>query len=230
MTPMSAWTITGLLFALALPAQAGRPFTTEDAGVLERGSCEWEGVAARWHVPDSSTTRALSTQLGCGVGARTQVALGYASARTDGQSVQSLALGGKTSLSRDAQSPLQLTLAWGGATLKAPGRSHHHDTAYLNLVASHTYANGWTAHANLGALRSRLAEQDSTNWALALEKAVGGGLDLGAELYGDDRSEPWLGLGARWTASDAFSLNASWARQGGREGGRLLSAGFKLAF
>lgn len=219
-----------LLAALAAPAQAGRPFTTEDAGVLEIRDCEWEGVWARVKTPGADTARGLSTQVACGLGWRSQLGLAYSQTKAAGETAKSLGLNGKTRLSRDSKAPLQWTLAWGAATLKTPNQSHKHDTAYLNLVASHVYGNGWTAHANLGAMRSRVAEQDSTTWALAVEKAVGAGVDLGAELYGDDRGEPWFGLGLRWGVSDAVSVNASWARQGGGDGAKLLSAGFKLAF
>lgn len=222
--------LCGLLALLAAPAQAGRPFTTEDAGVLEARDCEWEGVGARLKADGSDTARALSTQVACGLGASTQLGLAYGRAQAAGASAHSIGLNGKTRLSQDAKAPLQWTLAWGGATLKEPGTQHKMDTLYANLVASQAYANGWTAHANLGAVHSRLAKQDSTTWALAAEKAVGGGVDLGAELYGDDRSEPWVGLGLRWGVSDRFSLNGSWARQGGSDGARLLSVGFKLSF
>ncbi|EHR72996.1 hypothetical protein BurJ1DRAFT_4197 [Burkholderiales bacterium JOSHI_001] len=219
-----------VLAVLAAPAHAGRPFSTEDTGVLEPRDCEWEGFSARLKSPGADTARALSTQLACGLGLRTQLGLAYGQAKAGGDTARSLGLNGKTRLGGDSKAPLQWTLAWGAAALKEPGSSFKFDTVYANLVASQVYGNGWTAHANLGTAHSRLGHQASTTWALAAEKAVGAGVDLGAELYGDDRSEPWVGLGVRWAASDAISVNASWARQGGSNGARLVSAGFKLAF
>lgn len=230
MTPTNSWLLCGLLAALALPVHAGRPFATEDAGVLEPRDCEWEGVSARIKAADAPTVRGLATQVACGLGASSQLGLAMARAKADGVTAQSLGLNGKTRLSRDDKAPTQWTLAWGAATLKEPGKKHKMDTLYANLVASRAYDSGWTAHANLGSLHSRLDHEDSTTWALAAEKAVGGGVDLGAELYGDDRSEPNLGLGLRWTLNKAFSLNAAWSRQGGSDGAKQVSAGFKLAF
>ena len=222
--------LCSLLAALAAPAHAGRPFNTEDAGVLEPHDCEWEGFGARVTARGEDTVRALSTQLACGLGLRSQLGLAYGQAKAGGNTARSLGLNGKTRLGRDSKAPLQWTVAWGAASVKEPGSSFKFDTVYANLVASQVYGNGWTAHANLGTAHSRLNHEASTTWALAAEKAVGAGVDVGAELYGDDRGEPWIGLGLRWAASDAISVNASWARQGGSNGAKMLTAGFKLAF
>lgn len=224
--------LLGLLVALwaATPAQAGRPFVTEDAGVLVRGECEAEAVGSRLKAQDQPTFNAAAAQVACGAPANSQLGLAYAREHGAGETTESLGLNGKTRLPPYALAPAQFALAWGAATLKAPGRSHTLDALYLNLAASHTHAGGWTTHANLGTSRSRVDRQDSTTWALAVEKALGAGVDLGAETYGDDRSPAWLGFGVRWAADESLSLNASWARQGGRDGGRLLGVGAKLAF
>jgi hypothetical protein len=55
-------------------------------------------------------------------------------------------------------------------------------------------------------------------------------VDLMGEVYGDDRAKPWAGIGARWTASDTLSLNASWAMQNETPRVRLWTLGFKVAF
>jgi len=51
-----------------LPALAGRPLQTDDAGVLKRGACELEGASTRLSAPAGST-RDNALQLGCGVAA-----------------------------------------------------------------------------------------------------------------------------------------------------------------
>ncbi len=63
--------------ALPLAAQAGRPLATEDAGVLDAGSCEFEAFAATERATASPVLRSHAFQVGCGVGARTQLALGF---------------------------------------------------------------------------------------------------------------------------------------------------------
>lgn len=220
-------TLTALV---TLPAHAGRPLATEDADVLDAGSCEWESFAAHTRVSGEAAVRAWATQLGCGVGWRTQVALAYSRARSDGGTESGWLLGGKTGLRPREDDRLGLTLAWGLAAAREPGRSMEHELSYLNLVATRSFVEGLTGHANLGWLRSESAGNSTTTWNLALEKALGQGVELMGEVYGDDRTRPWLGLGGRWAASERLSLNASWATQHESPRQRLVTLGFKLAF
>lgn len=220
-----------LLAALAgSAAHAGRPLATEDADVLGRGSCEWESFAARVRTDGEPSSHGWATQAGCGIGIGTQVALGVSRERSDGATAEGLLLGGKTRLVGRDGGATGWTLAWGLAGVKDEGRSFDHETTFLNLVATRELTDGLTGHANLGWLRSESADTDSTTWNLALEWALGAGLDLMGEVYGDDRSEAWLGLGVRWSVNERFSLNGSWARQGGTPSARLWTLGFKLAF
>ncbi len=220
-------TLTALV---ALPAQAGRPLATEDADLLDAGACEWESFAAHTRASGEASVRAWATQVGCGVGWRSQAALAYSRARSDGASTSGWLLGGKTGLLPREDGQTGLTLAWGLAATREPGQSMKHELTYLNLVATRGFADGLTGHANLGWLRSESARASTTTWNLALEQAVGGGVDLLGEVYGDDRARPWLGLGLRWAASERLSLNASWATQDERPRQRLATLGFKLAF
>lgn len=215
---------------LPLAAQAGRPFSTEDAGVLARSACELEGVASRASASGAPSARSLGLQVGCGIGLRTQLALACGQARSNGLRADSFTLGGKTALAGHPDGPLQWTLAYALGTSKAPGGSHQFDGQVLNLVLSASPATGWAAHANLGLARSKLADTSVTTWGLAAERALGGGWDLGAELFGDTDNDPFVGLGLRWQASEAWSLNASLAKQAGSGGPRLASLGFKFSF
>ncbi len=110
------------------------------------------------------------------------------------------------------------------------GGSFEHELTYLNLVATREIAPNWTGHANLGWVRSESADANSTTWNLAIEKSLGNGVDLMGEVYGDDRSDEWLGLGVRWAASDKLSLNASYATQNDSPRVRLWTVGFKYSF
>lgn len=59
----------GVLLALAAsPANAGRPFATEDAGVLVAGECELEAYASRETAGDAPKETGWWVQLGCGLG------------------------------------------------------------------------------------------------------------------------------------------------------------------
>ena len=120
---------------------------------------------------------------------------------------------------------LGLTLAWGLTGQKTSGSSFEHELTYLNLVATRELSPGWTAHGNVGWLRSESAGNDTTTWNLAIERALGNGVDVMGELYGDDRTKPWLGAGVRWAASDKLSLNASVAVQNDTPKQRLWTVG-----
>ena len=222
--------LAATLLALAGTAQAGRPLATEDADVLGRSQCEAEGFYGRQSASGSPDTRGWTLQGACGIGGNTQVALAYSRARSAGVTGKGLLLGGKTGLITRSGDGLGLTLAWGLTGAKVGGGSFEHELTYLNLVATREIAPSWTGHANLGWVRSESADANSTTWNLAIEKSLGNGVDLMGEVYGDDRSDEWLGLGVRWAASDRLSLNASLATQNDSPRVRLWTVGFKYSF
>jgi hypothetical protein len=217
------------LVACAMPALAGRPLASEDAGVLDRGDCELEGAAAHASVSGASgSERAL--QLGCGIGFDTQLALGLARASAGGAHADGLALGGKTSLwkgSEDAGLALAYSLAWG----RAGGGSWEHAETALNLAYSRPTSKELTLHANLGHARDEIGGAAATTWSLALEHAGFGALAPMAEVFGDDREGPWWNLDLRWTVADEkFYIDASYGRQMASGRARLVTLGFKFAF
>lgn len=228
-------TVAAAVLAGAAPAWAGRPFATEDAGVLERGDCEWESLAGRSRSRGSPTEHSLSTQLGCGLGWATQGALAAGRSRAGDERGQAWSLGFKTALpsvGRDGDEPAAtFALAYGAeAERQGQQRSYRHSSAFVNLAATRPLGAGWTAHANLGWRRDHAEQRDSTTWALALERAAGESFDLGVEAYGDDRGGRWLGAGLRWNLGKAWSLNASYAANAETPTVRLAAVGFKFAF
>lgn len=227
---MKAHILAALLLCASTAAHAGRPLATEDADVLEPGQCELEGFAARERASGTPAARGTSLQFGCGIGWRSQAALAWERVRSDGESTRGWALVGKTALRPRTEGTTGFTLAWGLGAEHPPGGSTQHETTFLTAVATREWDGGWLSHANLGWARSESASASTTTWNLAVERPVGGGVDLMGELYGDDRTRPWLGLGVRWSASERVSLNASWAVQDSAPRTRLVTVGFKLAF
>lgn len=226
----AALVLVGLL-SLSQGAWAGRPLVTEDADVLERGSCELEGFGLRAKANGLEPLNAAAAQVGCGVGAGTQVALGGSRARSAGDTDRAWSIGGKTEIyARNSGRDLGVTLAWGTGWQKTPVTGYHRESTYLTLVATQALPSDWLLHGNLGWARSQSAAQDSTLWNLAVEKAVGHGVDLMGELYGDDRQRPWLGSGVRWTLREGLSLNASYAVQAETPRIKQVTVGFKLGF
>jgi hypothetical protein len=222
--------VAAVLLLAAMSCQAGRPLATEDADILDKGQCEWEGFVARETASGNPARRAWAIQLGCGFGHASQVALAYSGAKSGGISGRSMALVGKTGLIERKDDSLGLTLAWTLAGEKAAGKSFEHELTQLNLVATKEIAEDLTAHANLGWVRSESAGSSSTTWNLAAELALAAGVDVTGELYGDDRRKPWYGLGVRWSTSERFSLNASYSTQTETPRVKLWTIGFKLGF
>ena len=186
------------------------------AGVLTAGECELDVFALRQTAGHAPKETGGWAKPGCGIGYRTQLAF---------------ALSGKTWLREltDEQTGVALAYAVGGE--KAPGRSFRHENTALAAVASSPVAKDLLLHANLGWSRSQAERLTSTTWALALERTGDGGLDVGAEIYGDDRSAAWLGVGARWALrQQKLSVDFSWAVQTDSARAKLVTIGLKLAF
>lgn len=222
--------LAAALLAFAGASHAARPLATEDADVLDKGKCEAEGFYAHLKPSGFDASKGWTLQGSCGIGANTQLILAYSRARSGDETAQGLLLGGKTGIITREGQGLGLTLAWGLTGVKAQGSSFEHEQTYLNLVATREIAASWTAHANLGWVRSESAGTNSTTWNLAIEKSLREGLDVVGEVYGDDRSKPRVGTGLRWSASDRLSLNASVAVQNDTPRLHLWTVGLKYAF
>lgn len=227
----AAVTAVALVWALPVPsAHAGRPLATDDAGVLATSECEWESFAARATQRGRDATTTLSTQIGCGVGFSSQLALTLQRETSAGQHTRTLVLGGKTGVVERKDDTPGVTLAWGIAGIKQPGDSFGHERTALTLIVSHELAKDLTGHANLGWQRSHLIPQSATTWNLAAEYALGNGAELMAEYYGLTHARPALGAGLRFAATDKVSVDASFTVLSGTAKAKLWTIGAKLAF
>jgi len=202
---------------------------TEDAGVLACGECEWESVAGR-QSSANPVSRAWSTQLGCGIGADTQLALGHGRSHSAGGHEHAVTLGGKTGLLDNGAAGPALTVAYGVNLLRASDAGFQLDNEAVALVLSMPVVPGTTAHANLGWLRDRSDHQNNTSWNLALETHLSEQVEAGCEWFGDDHSRPWGGLGLRWTLTEHVSLNTSLAARAGKGAERQVTLGAKFGF
>jgi hypothetical protein len=222
---------TGLAMALIAPAvHAARPLATEDAGVLARGECEWESVGTRLQTEPGATAHAWSTQLACGAGGQTQLALGYAHTKSIASHDQALIFSGKSGLVDGGNEATSVAIAYGVNLLRTATTTFRLDATSLNLAVSRPLGGALTAHANLGWLHTVNAPRNTATWNLALEHSLAGGVDIGGEVYGDSRTSPMLGVGLRWTITSRLNLNASFATQSGDDHARLFTVGTKWAF
>ena len=223
------------LLAAALacgPAHAGRPLVTEDAGVLDQGDCEFEGIGSRLTVSGASA-RTAQLQVSCGVGLRTQVQGALATTSLEGDRSTQAAAGGKTSFRELTDEQAGFTLAYSFAGSKPTDLGWRYDLTTLLAVVTVPVRKDLLAHGNLGASYSRVEQHTSAIWAGALEwlGIAGSALDAMVETFGTQRDPLWLNLGVRYAiVPDRFSVNASYGAQGGSERAKLATLGFKLNF
>ena len=224
-----------VLFGLALllgSAHAARPLVTEDAGVLDRGDCEFEGVGTRLSAGES-TARSAQLQIACGVGIHTQFNAAIAATRIDGEQTAQAGASGKTALRALTDEQIGVALAYAFIGTRPAGMGWRYDFTSLLGVVSVPVDKNLVLHANLGASRSRVDQETNAIWALAAEFLQVGGtaIDLTLESFGNTRDPLWLSTGIRYTVvPERFSINASFGGQGGSPQARLATLGFKLNF
>ncbi|RRS01136.1 hypothetical protein EIP75_21955 [Aquabacterium soli] len=203
-----------LMASTALTAFAGQPLATDDADVKALHECEWETgwTRARQHVAPSST--AWTTQVGCGVGLDTELAVGLGRSNGgEGDPATLWAFAGKTSLRQRDGAEAGYAVAWAVLADKSPDVPPKAHGWLLALVASKQLAEGWLAHANLGINHDRPSHSTRLSWALALEKALSSKVDLTAETFGVETDQPSAALGLRWSACKHFVLGIAATRQ-----------------
>lgn len=228
----AAW-IVGSLLCTAAPFHChagGAPLATDDTDVLDAADCEWEGGYTRQKAHRSPAENGWETELSCGIGLRTQLALAYGEARAADRTSRNVTLLGKTRLVERQDDRIGLSVAWTIGGVRNHDESFKHDFSQLYLVASQEVVKNLTWHANLGWLHDQIEHRDHATWNLAGEYALGGGVDAVAEFYGESHIKPWWGVGARWQATEALSLNAGFSLQTENPRIRQWSVGFKYAF
>lgn len=226
------------LLAILLPlltagAQAAAPLLTHDTNVLTTHECDW-AAALQTSRTGGRSIDTLSTGLGCGLGLKTQAHLEMGQARLPNSgTAKFLRAQGKTELLARTASAPGLALVYVVAGAQNPGASFKYSGSGLLLSLTQPLGGDWLAHANLGASRTQAAPSDTstTVWALALERPVGYGIDLSAEILGDDRSSAHpVAVGARWAATPTLSLNAALMTAQGTSRVNTATLGLKLKF
>lgn len=227
---LHAVAVASLLLA-AGSSQAGRPLTTDDAGVIEKGHCEIESFLSHATERDAPSAKGGSFQLGCGVAGNTQVALQLTTARSGGATDRGLAFNGKTALG-EAGAGNAFAVGWGFTAAQPDGGTMKHEGTFINGIFTKTVDDAMKLHANLGWSRSQSVKQSTTNWGVALERTVAEGFDAMGEVFGTDREKsPWVQVGLRWAVvPEKFFLDTSLGRQTGSTRQQMFTVGLKAAF
>ena len=220
--------LAAMAACIALPARADRPLVSETADVIPTGSCQVETAAARLSRSGSPSANTLNALFSCGVAGIHQVAAGYGRSRSGGETVQSLILGGKSTLLAPDAGSTGFGVAYAVTLVKTPQQSFEHEGTSILAVATRELVDGLLGHANLGWSRSQSARLNSSTWSLGFE--YGSERTVAADIFGDDRSRPWVSAGFGWTVVDKLSVNLAYAQQFETPRVKQVSVGFKIVF
>jgi hypothetical protein len=216
-----------LLLVCAMPAQAARPFVTDDARITAEGSCQLES----W-VRSYSGSQEFWALPACNLGGNLELTLGGGQARNTGEPLTSdTVLQFKTIVQ-----PLR-TNGWGWGL--AAGTVHHPEVRpgpnqlgnqYVYAPLSASFDNDrWLAHLNVGWLRDKASSQDRMTWGLGTEFASSPTFSWVAETFGDDKARPYWQAGWRvFVVPQRFQLDFTFGQQaGGDAASRWLSLGLR---
>ena len=191
---------------MALPAQSARPFVTDDARVVDQGSCQVETFVKRqrrfdetelWFVPACNPWGA-------------ELTIGHA--RVDS------ALAGDTRTAIFQAKALLQPLATNGAgfALSAGMLANTANSPYVNAIGSFSFAeDGVVLHANLGGIRDNVAKISRGTWGAGAEVLLLAPRLYGIfETYGQRGEKPTLHTGLRiWIMPDRLQVDTTVGRQ-----------------
>lgn len=218
-----------LMLALnATDAGAGRPLVSETADVIGAGDCELEAAVGRWRESDAPSPTLLDAVVSCGWGGHSQLGVILAGARADGTTDKLAGLSGKTMLVAPKDDSTGYALAYSIWRSNAAGEGWNQGGGRLYGVATRALGHDLVGHANLGWLRTGRNALNHTTWSLGVEGE--GPLGWAADVFGDDRSRPWLSGGVKLPLGETFSANLSYAQQFESPRVHLWTLGVKLEF
>lgn len=217
-----------LLLAAALPAQAARPFITDDARLTTAGSCQLES----WMRSESGSTEFWALPA-CNPWGNLEFTAGMGTARMEGRPDTHDHLYQLKTLFK----PLE-TNGWGWGlgvgTVRHPGVNPGPNLlgnvyAYVPMSFS-LHDDRVVVHANLGWLRDRASREHNLTWGLGGEIRLSDRVLGIVETYGDHRHRPLFQIGARFAlVPDRIQFDATVGeRVNGPHSSRWISFGVRL--
>jgi hypothetical protein len=213
---------------LLVPAHAAQPLVTETADVIGAGECQLESTVGSLREGAAPTQTLADAVVACGVAGRHEFGLTLAGLRAEGATDKLYGLKGKTVLVEPKDEGIGFTLAY------SVFRTHSAEEGWLPVgarlygVASRELAKNLMGHLNLGWLRTGRNQLNHTTWSLGIEGD--GPLGWAADLFGDDRSGPWLSGGLKFDLTEKVSASVSLAQQLDSARAQLWTLGLKIEF
>jgi hypothetical protein len=205
-------------------AHAARPFVTDDARVVDRGGCQIETFYKEqrkysgsefWFLPACNPFGLELTAGGNRI-----------------EEEHSVVLQGKTVLK-----PLQTNGSGFALTLGTfyvnPQDGRNVWSPYVNGIGSFSFLDDRAVvHANIGAIRDRIAGFDRGTWGLGLEALLVAPRLYGIlETFGQYADKPTHHAGLRfWIVPNRFQVDSTVGNQNGEPPQRFYSVGLRLLF
>ena len=195
---------------------AARPFVTDDARIVDTGSCQIESFVKRQrgHREDEIWFLPGCTPVG-------QVELTLGGMRTDNPNAgtSSTAIAQAKTLLRELRTnDFGLALTLGAARLNAIDPSLARGwSAYVNVIGSLSVLDDAAViHANLGSIRDRALSRTLGTWGLGAEITLTSRLSAIVEGYGQEADRPGRQIGLRfWVVPNRFQVDGTLGSQSG---------------
>lgn len=217
-----------LCVVFSSPAWAARPFVTDDARLASASSCQLETWTRIYS--DSTELWALPA---CNLTGNFEITLGAGTAKSDGvATTHDYVLQFKTLLK-----PLESNgygVGFGIGTVKhpeiKPGPNQLGNT-YAYVPVSISFNNDQTVmHGNLGWLRDRASGRNNLTYGVGGEFRLATQFTAIAEVFGDNRSKPFIQVGLRYAViPEFFQMDTTIGQQfEGESDSQWLSFGIRL--
>lgn len=212
------------MFLGASEAHAARPFVTDDARVVDRGGCQIETFYKEQRAYSGSEFWFLP--------ACNPFGLELTAGGNRIEDEHSVVLQGKTLLKplETNGSGFALTL---GTFYVNPQDGRNVWSPYVNAIGSFSFLDDRAVvHANIGAIRDRIAGFDRGTWGLGLEALLVAPRLYGIlETFGQYADKPTHHAGLRfWIVPNKFQVDTSVGNQNGEPPQRFYSVGLRLLF
>jgi hypothetical protein len=222
--------VLAIFFCGVGPAEAARPFVTDDARVVDHGGCQIETFVKRqsrlnerefWFLP------------ACNLTGRVELTLGRAwiDGSAPGDSRFNV-LQAKTLLKALQTNGSGYALT-AGALRVSPFQAAHATNPYVNAIGSFSFADDkFVVHANLGAIKDQQAGMTRGTWGLGAEIAINSRLYGIIEAYGQRADKPTRHLGLRyWIVPNRVQVDATLgAQQSGPPERAFRTLGLRVLF
>ena len=211
-----------LLAAFGITAHAGRPLSTEDAGVVGHNACQLEA----WIDRSREATTAWAVPA-CNFGLGIEWQAGFARTYENSESAFSESyVQAKKVFVEPTEGGWGFGLVVGLARIARRDSHRGWEDPYAIIPLTVTPDAKNTIHVNAGWSRNRETGSNSTLWGVAGEHALSDRVALVGEVFGTDRERPFVRFGTRVTAAKGLDFDVTFvARPGGSTADRYLSVG-----